>query len=275
MLKILHQEAGLAIAQSFCADTNAADRIEKASDFGFNLGLHVGDDPGRVLQNRARFLRLLRQVAPTDAVFWLNQTHSDKAVPARLCAFAPDADALFSTQNAALAIMTADCVPVALWTKDETGVGAIACVHAGWQGLANGVIAHAAAKLGAASGGLYAYIGAHIGAANYEVDAALVDRITQACIQNGWVERDQSAGSDQNAARRLRQDVAVDGKNGKARLDLGRLAALQLQKAGAQLVGKGECTYAGSYFSHRRATHRARAGARTGRMAMAVIKYAN
>lgn len=119
-----------------------------------NLGLHVEDNPLHVLHNRQR----LKEQLGLDAIQWLNQVHGTKAVPAlplaKLTAHAagltdkPDlnainktiltADALYSQQhNLACAILTADCLPVLFAAQDGSQVAA---AHAGWRGLADGVL---------------------------------------------------------------------------------------------------------------------------------------
>ncbi len=100
-----------------------------------NLAAHVGDRPEHVAENR----RIIRQALQLPAEpFWLQQTHSAKAVPATAGMPQIMADASFSRQAGVVcAVMTADCLPILL--ADEQGE-TIAAIHAGWRGLAGGII---------------------------------------------------------------------------------------------------------------------------------------
>lgn len=102
----------------------------------FNLALHTGDDPQQVQQQRSQFQRLIR----AGQVQWLNQVHGTDCfeADAQTVAEAPTADAVWTAQQElALAILTADCVPVLLWHPQTQLVGA---AHAGWQGLLAGTL---------------------------------------------------------------------------------------------------------------------------------------
>src|SRR5690606_29644447 len=103
-----------------------------------NLGLHAGDEHDAVIRNRQR----LRAMLPEDPV-WLTQVHGTEvfdadAVLQGQAAEAPVADAAVTLQtNRVLAIMTADCLPVVLASTDGRALGV---AHAGWRGLAGGVL---------------------------------------------------------------------------------------------------------------------------------------
>ena len=103
---------------------------------GLNLGTHVGDVPEAVVKNRA----LLRSLLPNEPI-WLEQVHGTQVVQAHhvsLQKTVPRADAsTATTPGAVCTIMTADCMPVLL--ADASGV-AVGAAHAGWRGLANGVL---------------------------------------------------------------------------------------------------------------------------------------
>lgn len=127
--------------------------VSKEPWSSLNMGLHTGDDPDDVMQNRQRIL-------PKDKpVFWLDQVHGTDVVDADAYhsirkAAAGDAvnpeemiraDALVSaTPGLVLAIMTADCLPVVLGSTDGKVVGV---AHAGWRGLAAGVLENTLAAL--------------------------------------------------------------------------------------------------------------------------------
>ncbi len=101
----------------------------------FNLALHVGDNPHRVIKNRQQ---LLACEPSLRAIQWLNQTHSTEVVYACGHAVTLFADACVSNiQGVAAAILTADCLPVLFC--DATG-SQVAAAHAGWRGLAQGIL---------------------------------------------------------------------------------------------------------------------------------------
>lgn len=136
----------------FC--TTRIGGVSKEPWSSLNMGLHTGDNPGDVLQNRHRILPRER------SVFWLNQVHGTDVVdadgyrPVHEAAASVDtsgshemvsADALVSaTPGQVLAIMTADCLPVVLGSTDGQVVGV---AHAGWRGLAAGVLENTLAAL--------------------------------------------------------------------------------------------------------------------------------
>ena len=134
----------------------------------FNLAAHVDDDPVAVAANRSR----LRAHLPADPV-WLSQVHGVRVIdPARheSAATPPEADAA-RTCNAGTpcAVLTADCLPVLLC---DHGGGAlateVAAIHAGWRGLADGVIEATAAAMQTRSQDWLAWIGPCIGPAAFE-----------------------------------------------------------------------------------------------------------
>lgn len=103
----------------------------------FNLADHVGDDPNAVKANRSELKKILN--LPADP-FWLKQTHSTRVLCLDDVSENTDftVDASFTTKAGIIcAVLTADCLPLLLSAKDGSLVAAI---HAGWQGLANGII---------------------------------------------------------------------------------------------------------------------------------------
>jgi YfiH family protein len=132
-----------------------------------NLGSRCGDAPESVAANRLALTRRLD--LPTEPS-WLRQVHGiavhDAAARSRQIE-EPAADAAVAhVGNAVLAILTADCLPLLLCTDDGS---AIAAAHAGWRGLAAGVIEATVAQLGAPAGRVIAWLGPAIGARSYEV----------------------------------------------------------------------------------------------------------
>lgn len=130
---------------------------------GLNLGVHVGDDPAHVARNRTA----LRTGVPAEPA-WLTQVHGNQVLDASQVADAPEADAVFATQAGVVcAIMTADCLPVLLADLDGR---VVAAAHAGWRGLAGGVLERTVAQMRSAGAGtLQAWLGPAIGPARFEV----------------------------------------------------------------------------------------------------------
>lgn len=194
----------------------------------FNLGDHVGDDPVRVAANRAALRRRL-PAAPA----WLRQVHGTVAVDAAICPENAEADAAFARRPGVVcAVMTADCLPVLFC--DRAG-SVVAAAHAGWRGLAAGVLEATVAALGVPPGELLAWLGPAIGPAAFEVG----DEVRAAFV----------AGDPAAAAAFAAQAP------GKWLADLPQLARRRLLAAGVGWIGGGEmCTYADpdNYFSYRR-----------------------
>lgn len=134
---------------------------------GGNLAEHVGDDPADVAENRAQLVRALDLPAKPR---WLCQIHGTRV--ARFHAAPqkenPTADAaVTSAPGVVLAVLTADCLPVLLAARDGSAVGV---AHAGWRGLAAGVIEATLDAMETPARELIAWFGPAIGAAHYEVD---------------------------------------------------------------------------------------------------------
>ncbi|GGC03263.1 laccase domain protein [Oxalicibacterium flavum] len=130
---------------------------------GLNLGMHVGDDPAHVARNRA----VLRNCVPAEPA-WLTQVHGNRVLDASQVADAPEADAVFATKAGVVcAIMTADCLPVLLTDLDGR---VVAAAHAGWRGLAGGVLESTVARMRSVGAGtLQAWLGPAIGPTRFEV----------------------------------------------------------------------------------------------------------
>lgn len=134
---------------------------------GLNLGDHVGDDPAAVAENR----RILRARLPAEPV-WLKQVHGNQCCDTAACSNAkdnqpPEADAAFSrTPGVVCAVLTADCLPILLC--DAAGT-VVAAAHAGWRGLAAGVIESTVAAMGVSGERLFAWLGPAIGPQHFEV----------------------------------------------------------------------------------------------------------
>jgi len=142
---------------------------------GLNLGMHVGDRLDDVLRNRA----LLYPLLPSEPV-WLSQVHGIHVVDAGDIEGVPEADASITTQaRVVCAIMTADCLPVLF--SDVTG-RVVGAAHAGWRGLANGVLENTVAQMrDAGAGEIIAWMGPAIGPEYFEVG----EEVVQAFFQDG------------------------------------------------------------------------------------------
>ena len=207
-----------------------------------NLALHVGDDPAAVLENR----RLLLSAAgiPNEPM-WLNQVHGTDVVEADDGqALPPRADASIARESGKVcAVMTADCLPVLFCNVSGTRVAA---AHAGWRGLANGVLANTVSALDTAPGQLLAWMGPAIEPAAFEVGAE---------VREQFLAKDARSGT-----------AFEPNARGRWQADLYELARQELRRVGiARIFGGGLRCYADNerFFSYRRS-------ARTGRMATMV-----
>jgi YfiH family protein len=196
-----------------------------------NTGYGRGDDPGAVDENRRRIGAALGGRA-ADPATWscLHQVHGgDVAVAGRAPAAMPLADAAVSTTSGAvLAVLTADCGPVALLSPGGAGA-----VHAGWRGVGAGVVEAAVQRLEELAGG--------------PVGAVIGPCIRPCCYEFG--EHDLHP-----LVRRLGAEVAGRTRHGTLALDLPRAITLALERAGVEEVTDlGVCTACSAeHFSHRR-----------------------
>ena len=126
----------------------------------FNLSLNTGDELNTVLNNRKKLSQELK--LPTEP-FWLNQKHTDIAIQLKQNNLpkAPVADAAFTTiPNLVCVVLTADCVPILVCDRDGTTVAAI---HAGWKGIASGIIETTVKAINLNPKKLLAWLGPAIG----------------------------------------------------------------------------------------------------------------
>lgn len=190
-----------------------------------NLGVGLGDR--HFAKNRA----LLRAHLPAEPV-WLRQVHGIGVVDAGATSDTPEADASFTcTAEVVCAVLAADCLPVLLCNSEGT---IVAAVHAGWRGLAAGIVERAIATLPARTSEIIAYLGPAIGPQAFEVGPEVRQAFT--------------------AAQR-EAEAAFSPHGGKWLADLYLLARLRLASVGVTRVfGGGLCTFSDSnrFFSHRR-----------------------
>jgi polyphenol oxidase len=193
-----------------------------------NLGDHVGDAPLAVERNRM----LLNTLLPSEPV-WLEQAHGTLVANADYASCLPQADACIARHRAAVCVvMTADCLPVLLCDKQGSVVGA---AHAGWKGLAAGVIEATVQAMNVAPKNLMAWLGPAISQDAFEVG----DEVRAAFI----------------AAQPQALAAFIPGQHGKWLADLSALARLRLNALGiTQIYGGDYCTYrdSESFFSYRR-----------------------
>jgi YfiH family protein len=130
---------------------------------GLNLGDHVGDEFTAVEANR----KIVRDVLPAD-VTWLSQVHGTIVCDAAAGAHRTQADASSTRQkNVVCAVLTADCLPVLFSDRDGR---VVAAAHAGWRGLAAGVLENTVAHMRASGAGeIIAWLGPAIGPSQFEV----------------------------------------------------------------------------------------------------------
>ena len=221
-----------------------------------NLGRSVGDDPAHVAENRRRVA-----AAIGGQPVFLKQVHGTTVLRLRATHAAPDADpepadAAISTDPAlACAVMVADCLPVLF-----AGPGVVGAAHAGWRGLAGGVLENTVAAMREATGcdarEIQAWMGAGIGPARFEVGADVL-----AAFGAEPVHADQPL---------FRFEPNAQGEP-RWRADLYGLARRRLAALGLDAIsGGGWCTLSepSRFFSFR---HERVDGLRSGRMA-AVIR---
>ncbi|MCU6433484.1 peptidoglycan editing factor PgeF [Undibacterium sp. Jales W-56] len=197
---------------------------------GNNLGDHVGDSLASVVRNRERLNRFL----PNDVTF-LSQVHGTIVLDAATLAAGNVGDAVFTTrQNTVCAILTADCLPV-LFSDGKARV--VAAAHAGWRGLAAGVLQNTVTKMRAAGAAdIIAWLGPAIGPDEFEVGQDVVDAF-------------------QLRTRTAEKFFKKKTEEGKYLADIYGLARYVLAKVGVdQVYGGDRCTVTekGQFYSYRR-----------------------
>jgi YfiH family protein len=218
--------------------TTRGGGVGRGAFASLNLAAHVGDDAASVAENRA----LLSAAAglPSEPC-WLNQVHGATAIDAAEWRPGIAADAAHTDRSGrVLAVLTADCLPILLCDRQNDWIGA---VHAGWRGLAAGVIQSALAAFRGNRGQLLAWLGPAIGPESFEIGSEVRDEFLSAMPASHPCFR--PAGGDRWMA------------------DLYGLARLALANEGVtRIYGGTWCTYrdADRFYSYRR-------DGRTGRMA--------
>ena len=210
-----------------------------------NLGIRCGDDAGAVIENRRQ---LEAALALPSSPRWLKQVHGVDVVRFELplplagegwgeggVVDEPQADAaVTSTPGTVLAILTADCLPVVFAARDGSE---IAAAHAGWRGLADGMLEATVAAMHTPANGIVAWLGPAAGPDSYEVGEEVFDAFAS-------VSRDVGASA-----------AFAPTRPGHWKVDLYALARRRLAAVGVTDVhGGGLCTISdpARFFSHRR-----------------------
>lgn len=212
---------------------------------GFNLALHVQDDPARVQQHRMMLLNDFAQYG-VNKVTWMTQTHSTicHRVNEQMPFSALEGDGLATDlKGHAIMMMTADCLPIVLGNAAGTEV---ANLHAGWRGLAGGIVENTITCMHSAPS--WAWLGAAISQPCFEIGAEVKQVFCDKypALHSAFVDSDNA---------------------GKFMADLYAIARYILQQHGiTQVLGGDACSYsqADAYYSYRR-------NAKTGRMATFVF----
>ena len=200
-----------------------------------NVGMHCGDDAQAVQHNRQQLSELL---ALPQEPFWLQQTHSVRVTHAGTD---NNADGAYTAEPKQICVvMSADCLPILMCSKDGIEVAAI---HAGWRGLAAGIISNGLAQFSCAAADVLVWLGPCIGPSAFEVGA---DVKAAFCAAQAQAEQ---------AFRQTASD--------RWHADLHLLAQQQLQSLGVEKIyADPSCTWtdAERFYSYRR-------DGQTGRMA--------
>jgi YfiH family protein len=195
-----------------------------------NLAAHVGDHPESVAQNRRRFRADC--TLPSEPL-WLRQVHGTTVTLTSSDAMQWEADAIVSRDSGLVcAVLTADCLPVALTTEDG---GEIAVAHAGWRGLAAGILENTVAAMRGGAEEILAWFGPAISQPAFEVGPE---------VREQFLDRNSAA-----------EDFFSANESGRWQADLYGLATLKLQECGVRRVyGGGLCTHSepDRFFSYRR-----------------------
>jgi len=212
----------------------------------FNLGLHVGDCAEKVTFNRNQLKEYIsQQLANNETIQstkldepvniqWLEQVHGNNVAEiTTVSSHAISADASITRQkNVALAIMTADCLPILLSHVEGTEIAAI---HGGWRPLVANIIEKTIEKMHSTPGELVAWLGPCISNEAFEVGIE---------VKEAFIQQDKNLSL-----------AFVKQKSGKYLADLHKIAEIQLQSLGVRVISSlDECTYqrTDKYYSYRK-----------------------
>lgn len=213
--------------------------VSKPPFDSFNIALHVGDQKQDVVDNRS-------MLPNAESIAWLQQIHSARCIEVTddyfLSLESSKADASYTTlTNTVCAVMTADCLPILICDQDAS---CVAAVHAGWRGLATGVIQNTIRKMSASPERLLMWVGPHISAEYFEVGED---------VRNHFTGYPSAFKPSANA--------------NKYQCDLFEITKYIASSMGiTQIFGGNLCSYSNptDFFSHRRTVHKGES--QTGRM---------
>lgn len=213
--------------------TTRSGGVSRGDYQSMNPADHVNDDISLVRENR---LLLQQQLGLSSSPAWLQQYHSSAIIDLDREQQQLRADgSTTSTADKVCVVMTADCLPVLLTDKHGSRVAAL---HAGWRGLAQGILEAGVARF-PANAEILAWLGPAIGPEKFEVGEEVIEQLSIAGIpQQQWCRK---AGNTDNKDKWL--------------VDLYQLARLRLQQAGVtEISGGGYCTFTDDqrFFSYRR-----------------------
>ena len=204
--------------------------VSRGAYRSLNLAAHVGDEAACVAVNRRRLASLA--ALPAEPL-WLEQVHGSEVVVHQATGNIPRADAAVAFESGRVCVvMTADCLPVVIRDREGTRV---AVAHAGWRGLAAGVLEQTVLALRCPPAELLAWLGPAISSAAFEVGAE---------VRSAFLARSRDFA-----------DCFVPKPRDRLQADLYALARIALAHAGVgQVYGGSWCTYGepDSFFSFRR-----------------------
>ncbi|GAA5317377.1 MAG: purine nucleoside phosphorylase YfiH [Candidatus Pelagadaptatus aseana] len=204
---------------------------------GFNLATHVGDEESAVTQNREQLMAELG----LKSVQWLEQVHGTKLVEAKTDGLVRTADGAYSCNRGHVcAVLTADCLPVLLCDRQGSQVAA---VHAGWRGLADGIVGRAVKSFKAPPEDVLVYLGPAISQPNFEVGIDVLEAFYGAAINEVHL---------QGVTRAFQPSKQSPMKY---QADIYALARAELSALGVTSISGGDqCTFADAdhYYSYRR-----------------------
>jgi polyphenol oxidase len=214
----------------FAAATTRVGGVSIGPYSSLNLGSHVGDDAHAVSENRKRVRDALNlPVEPT----WLNQVHGTNVIEAGAAMQTPTADASVALgPGHVCVVLTADCLPVIFCDNAGTRVAA---AHAGWRGLASGILAATIRSLGTKPDRLIAWLGPAIEQSAFEVGNEVREPFL--------------------ALNPAHEASFVSNERGRWQADIYELARRELVRLGVHnIFGGGFACYADQdrFFSYRR-----------------------
>lgn len=220
---------------------------DSSASSDFNLAFHVGGNPNNVQHNRRR---LQQHLGDRLDFQWLKQVHGTGVIEAKRDGSTPEADAVITSESDLVCcVLTADCLPVFLSSRSGR---VVAVAHAGWRGLAAGVLENTVASFPVSGEQIVAWLGPAIGPCHFQV---------------GTEVRDAFLGASGEESAALESCFSADREPGKYHADLYGLATAKLTNLGVEVSGGGYCTYCESdrFYSYRRQRN-------TGRMASLIYR---